>query len=471
MIHSFRCETYRIFIVLESVAFLPSFVDAQQPMPIVQTYHQWNSEKQIFLPQQQDVTQYDAQARPRMYRSQSWLSTANRWAVTSSLEKDYDQQGNLVQQRSTFWHNKTDTIESVNERLYEYDGLGRLIKTTFNDNAYYQKYFSSSVYTTSYDSRGCVKETLNEYFQNGKSTGISVTEFTTNEMCKPISVRTRFLSAPNQRDQLYVYQYDAEHLINEKEYSASADSILVAEHKYTYNDRGKRTFEEHNKYTRTYYYYDASDNLIRVVNEFWNYTTHIWIPASEIISKYNSNNQLTFQESKYGDGPTLQDWYLRISQTYTYDQSGYKQKVEGRMFNRMVSSETLWEDLYQNRCDGAETELVSNLINSFNNTLKTPRYKKTTIYASDADCESSAEELLHLFPNPATSFTRILLPDGAVISTVNIVSEHGVLVKNYRSDESRVPLELDLSSLLPGMYLVQAYNGEHIISTGRLVKR
>jgi photosystem II stability/assembly factor-like uncharacterized protein len=105
--------------------------------------------------------------------------------------------------------------------------------------------------------------------------------------------------------------------------------------------------------------------------------------------------------------------------------------------------------------------------------IPSPQNRNGSITKSTIQPEKNlTDALVKVYPTPANNVLNISLPD-ALANTVNVVSlvsTDGKIIETRRTEASNL-LQLDVSKLIPGMYIVRIQSNTQIISKAITIKR
>ena len=245
---------------------------------------------------------------------------------------------------------------------------------------------------------------------------------------------------------VYTYSYDGDLLTG---YEMTLGGMLLMRGTYTYNENGLCTqcLEEYNdawggsgwsNSALTTYTYDNAGNCIQEAYSYWQ---NGWVPDSSIERTYDANGNC-MQREKRSSGQVID----RVS--YYYDETCTINHVLLPYHPEPVYT---W-DHFANRPLGYAWETVNDsgqLIYVCDYLFEYGEFEGIPQY------ESPVMDMVAVYPNPTQDEMTISLEG---LHRYEIIDMNGQTVMQGQANGNRHTV--DISSLVPGMYLVKAYNGQ-----------
>lgn len=452
--------------ILATLCLSLSAFSQMQTLPVLRTNYARSNSGDALVPSSQDSYQYDKDGRVRLYKSYTWFEEEKRWALYYSEENNYDDLGNLNLQTSTYWHAQTDTIDRIRTVTQKFDSQNRLIEYAIIDEQPLPGFKSISRYTYTYDNNGCNNEVRFKYTFD-ETVYESVTVNVMDEQCRLFVIRsypTAVMEGPHEST---VYTYEGNKEVLRRLFHVDVDSTLVEEHFFYYDQYGRVVLDQWTNVGRVSYEYDNAGNITHQLYEGWDSETMSWERSAEYRQTFDSEGKLLFRES-HSSPAENNSWQYSQFETFEYDNEGKLLKMHYRVvynFNSLEEFRLVRE--YSYRCDGFETQTTDSILQGANSGLSS---RSITVYNHPAGCDNDQNSSIIIFPNPTSGFVRLLLPDAYNDVTIHMISSNGQLADVLTTDTGINPIELDISNLAYGVYLVKVIS-EGFSATSRIVKK
>ncbi len=240
----------------------------------------------------------------------------------------------------------------------------------------------------------------------------------------------------------------------------------MEENFFYYDQSGQLVLDQRTDLTRTFYEYDNAGNLIRQWYDLWDNEAMSWERSSEYYQTFDSDNNLLTRDSY--NGPKLAGaWAYSQFESYEYNDEDKLLRVHYRsVYSRGPVSERSSVVEFSYRCDGLETETTNTRIKGDSPGLA---YRKITAYNHPSGCDNAQVSPIVMAPNPTSGLLRLLLPDVPNAVAIHMISSSGQLARVIITDKGINPIELDVSGLAAGAYIVQVMS-EGFVASGRFVK-
>jgi len=453
-------------ILLASFCISLQAISQQQTLPVLQTFYVRGESGDDLVPSSQQSSQYDKEGRLRVNKNYGWIEEEKRWAPGQSVESDYDDVGNLIRQKSIFWRALTDTIDYVHTITQTFDAQNRLIEYDIFDEqpSYGHDFRTRLVYT--YDQNGCNNEIMLQYFFNGAFQNERVINNLTDDQCRAQVIRSYPTAITEGPHEATVYTYDDNSEVARHVYYVDPDTTLTEEYFFEYDQSGRLVGDQRTDVSRSFYDYDEAGNLIRQWYDIWDSETMSWERSSEHYQTFDSDNSLLMRENHFSPTPTG-TWLYSQFESYEYNDDGMPLRLHSRsVYNFGSASEFRSVKEFSYRCDGLETETISTIIQGDNPGIAS---RTTTAYNHPSGCDNTQNSPVVIIPNPASGLVRLLLPEVRAAMTIHIISSNGQLASVITTDKGINPVELDVSGLAAGLYIIQVI-AEGYVASGRLVK-
>jgi len=448
--------------VLASLCLSLQAFSQQQALPVVQTYYYRGSNGDDLERGSQNVFQYDKNGRQRGNRYFQWIKEEKRWALSISVESDYDEVGNLVLQKSTYWYE--DTVHTISTVAQKFDAQNRLLEYTFFQEQPGSGYNLEGRQLYYYDQHGCNYEVTWKSIADGTVSSEGITTYLTDEQCRPQVIRSYQTSTTVGAHYATVYSYEDDREVARHEYYIDPDTTLIVEYFFDYDQSGQRVFSQTTGVTREYYEYDEAGHMTSVRTDVWNGETMSWERYAEFYQSFNSDNKVLVVES-YSSPTPMGEWQYSSVYSYEYNNDGKPSRVYAKsVFNDGQLAESVTDFFY--RCDGLESENTVTITQGLQLGLAN---RTITTYSHPAWCDNAENLSMTITPNPTSGLMRLLFADVPDALTIHIISSNGQLANVVTTDSVINPLELDVSALGAGVYIVQAIS-EGFVATGRFVK-
>lgn len=234
---------------------------------------------------------------------------------------------------------------------------------------------------------------------------------------------------------------------------------------YTYNDDGFATQRVHLQFVdgqwqntlRETYTYDLNNQWSECIREGWHPSSEIWEYFTKTVFERDSFGDID-EEIRYLWDSDTQSWEFSLKRTYFYD-AGYA-----------TSDLLLPFPLFSGIPHYFSHKLLYTLRSFWDNGNWEAPSQKVVYYYSEYVSVSTTESFtqeLSAFPNPATDYITLQLPDGFVAGTFCIldIQGHEVLQQELRGTK-----EIDVAALHPGLYFY-ILSDENDWMYGKFVKK
>ena len=448
--------------VLASLCLSLQAFSQQQTLPVVQTYYERGSNGNDLVPAYQSSFQYDKNGRQRGMKGYQRVEEEKRWALGTSVESDYDDVGNLVLQKSTYWDE--DTVHTINTNAQKFDAQNRLLESTSFQEQPGNGFNLEGRQLYYYDQHGCNYEVRWKSIADGTVSSEGIITFLTDQQCRPQVIRTYQTSTTVGAHYATVYSYEGDMEVARHAYYIDADTTLLAEYFFDYDQSGQRVFRQITGVSREYTEYDEAGNMISGRYERWNGETMSWEHYAEFYQSFNSDNKVLVAES-YSSPTPMGEWQYSSVYSYEYNNDGKPSRVYAKsVFNEGQLGESVTDFFY--RCDGLESENTVTITQGLQLGLAN---RTITTYSHPAWCDNAENLSMTITPNPTSGLIRLLFADVPDAVTIHIISSNGQLANVITTDSAINPLEVDVSALGAGVYILQA-TSEGFVATGRFVK-
>lgn len=251
---------------------------------------------------------------------------------------------------------------------------------------------------------------------------------------------------------------------------------------YAYNDMGNLTnqntylwdlyLNQWNPATTEITRYDASGKKINFIRRNWDFNSNNWIDNISINYTYNSLKKPAV-ETYYKWNPDKQLWIPYTKITYDYDGNTVVKKLyNSKLWNGIfppftggASWEMIFKDEYTYNDYGELIIHVSHIWISVNSVWTI--IKKTYFISSHqfTPVNNWSDEEIKIYPNPASDFISIGLPESLKRVDFEIFNLQGSQVLHKTITES---CQINISSLAKGLYLYRIGN-KNKITKGKII--
>lgn len=457
-------------IVLASLCLSLQAFSQQQTLPVLQTFYGRSNDGDNLVPYFQHSFQYDKDGRARVHKNYKWIEEEKRWAPGYSVESDYDDLGNLILETTTSWYTLTgtlgDTIEYTHTFTRTFDAQNRLIEYRSFYEFPRSGYTSGDRFIYTYDQNGCNSEEKFQHFINGTLNDERVTAYVLDEQCHPQVIRSYPTAITEGPHRATVYTYENNREVARHVYDVDPDTTLTEENFFEYDQSGHLVLDQRTGLTRTSYEYDDAGNLIRQWYDLWDNETMAWERSSEYYQTFDSDNNLLTRDRYFGLKPTGAWQYIQF-ESYEYNDEGKLLQVHYRsVYSTGPVSENSFVVKHSYRCDGLETETTNTITTGDNPGLAS---RTTTAYNHPAGCDNARISPIVMAPNPTSGLLRLLLPEVPDAVTIHMISSSGQVAAVITTDKGINPVELDVSELAAGLYIIQVMS-EGFVESDRFVK-
>jgi len=453
-------------IILASFSVSLQAFSQQQPLPVLQTFYVRGNNSDDLVPSSQQSFQYDKDARVRVHKDYRWIEEGKRWAPGSSVESEYDEVGNLILQRSTFWHTLTDTINHISTITQTFDQENRLVEYSIVDEQPSYGYYSETRFIYTYDQNGCNTEVMLQLFSNGVFQRERIIAYVTDEHCRAQVVRSYPTAIAEGPHDATVYTYADNSEVARHVYYIDPDTTLTEEYLFEYDQSGRVVFDQRTGVNRSFHEFDEAGNPIRQWYDDWDNETMSWKRSSEYYQTFDSDNNLLAQENYFSPSPTG-TWGISQFGSYEYDGEGKLHRIHFRsVYDFGLVSEVTSVKEFSYRCDGLEAETTSTITQGDNPGLAS---RTITAYNHPSGCSNDQNLPIVIVPNPAFAVVRLLLPEVFEAVTIHMISSNGQLANVITTNRGINPVELDVSGLAAGFYIIRVMS-EGFVASGRFVK-
>jgi len=406
-------------------------------------------------PRSRGTFQYDAQGREVGSKYYSYVGPGE-WGLYLSIEKRFDNAGNVIFFSNTHWKYSDDSAYYHTETNTLYNDAGKIAEETTSfhydiSGPQEQKYKTGKVYL--YNELGCLTTILNRtYFEEGGYYETSDTN-ETDATCRP-------LKRTYGGNYVTIWNYESSNSYTERGYSIeNGDSTLRAEKSYVNNLVTEVIYPGGE---RTNYAYNQQGKTTEIKRFRW--VNSIWVMNELTTNTYNELGQLISQYVVSGPDVVSEPPLYTSHHTYEYNEFGSVKYSESDLIDTNGIYSYKGGSTTTFRCDGKPLTWVSIDLNDGTETYRTAYY-----YSSSAPCEEPSANI-SLFPNPTFRFLKINSKEPLQNAILKIYNTSGQLLSVINDTKKMTPIELDLVDFIPGIYVLKVESNGMVISE-RFVKK
>jgi len=280
----------------------------------------------------------------------------------------------------------------------------------------------------------------------------------------------------------YTYTYSTTDKIEEQIYETYSSGNWLNNQKYlsTYDSKDSLTnyfiqswdtqLNSWVNYLQYQYTYNTNGILEQLIYQNWDTQLNSWVNYLQYLYTYNANSKKSEETLKVW---TNNAWVLNSRYTYSYDGQGY---LVNLLTQGWDNNSNAWVNStkidYSNNSDGGVNQNTSQIWNHQSN-LWLNSQKTTYTYSpcvttgiTDADENNNS---ISLYPNPATSGITINMEDEN-ISLLLLCDLNGKVISTIPCFR-QTTIQVNISHLPKGLYLVKAQNENGYNSTKKLLKQ
>jgi len=407
------------------------------------------------IPRSRRTFQYDAQGREVGSKYYSYVGPGE-WGLYLSIEKRFDNAGNVIFFSNTHWKYSDDSAYYHTETNTLYNDAGKIAEETTSfhydiSGPQERKNKTGNIYL--YNELGCLTTILNRtYFEEGGYYETSDTN-ETDATCRP-------LKRTYGGNYVTIWTYTSINSYTERSYTIdNGDSTLQGEKSYVNNLVTEVIYPGGE---RTNYTYNQQGKTTEIKRFRW--VNSIWVMNELTINTYNEFDQLISQQLLAGPNVVSEPPLYTSYTTYEYNEFGSVKYSESEWIdaNGIYSSKAGATTTF--RCDGKPLTWVSIDLNN-----GTETYRIVYYYSSSATCEEPSANI-SLFPNPTFRFLKINSKEPLQNAILKIYNTSGQLLSVISDTKKMSPIEVDLENFIPGIYILKIESTGGVIS-GRFVKK
>jgi hypothetical protein len=445
----------------------------QTPKVVLTTTYNIDAKSGALTPFQQASYQYTRSGKFASRSYFNWDKVNKQWSLSVRNQTTYDERDSLLKEEGWSWQSYPDTLRYYSLTTYQYDAQHRLVErrqrtTTLNlvkGPLFLQIFIYDNKTTYTLNSLGCRISEKFEGVQNGNIVSKSLSVNAVDANCHVLN-STYYTDYDNPNSALVydTYEYTNDKLTRFQRYTLPG-MVLMYEQTFQYNAQGLITFKNNKSYRETTTY-NAGGDILSIVGEYSPDAGAHWYPASRYTYDY-ANGKLVKTTNEYTWDATSNFFWTQLTDTKYFGASAYPDSTVSVSYygGKVVSTRA---SLYtRRRCDGLELERTDKSTdNSYlpgNHTTIT-----RTSYDLPSPCQNADAGTLTVFPNPARGLARILVKDPPEVISVLIFNTTGQLVKSFEMDGNANPLEIEITGMNPGLYVLQLM-GDGLRASTRLV--
>ncbi len=375
------------------------------------TSYNWDNGTQQWIPSANRLYSYDAQGNRTEYISQTWDNVNNSWENNFRYIYTYDANNNRTKWERQNWNTGTASWEPQWRYLYVYNSSNQKTQQTYETyDAMSSAWVPSNRYNYTYNLQGLLSERVRQVWNSGTS------------------------SWDNASREVYTYNSQGLRTLWES-FSwngASWDPTLKRE--YQYDQNGNQTYYLRQSWNgaswdnnRQHFYVYLNNNLINRQEQTWDNVNGVWQNDRNYLYDYDENGNPIFYLRQLWNSVS-NSWENDGQSFYAYDSLGY---ITRRAYEIWNSTDMVWNKDY--------------------------RYDYFYSYPLILGIENALElSDLTMFPNPVRDFLIIEGESLSGIELIQIRDISGRLIRQVLVENNW--LQIDVSNLHSGKYLVELYN-------------
>ncbi len=378
-------------------------------------YQEFTLENETWINLWKDEYQYNSEMKNTAWVEKEWNTTTSAWEDIEKVELDFTDDGKVNAMNIYTQDETTGELIYLNRTVAHYNPAGRL-----DSVLHYEAVISVD--------------------------------------WKPIGKQVYHYNESGQ-----VVQMDFESL----EEDEGEEYLQTMRFVYTYNDAGQMETssmffidgEMEVLFSETEFFYDDSGRLIASEDTGLNLFTFMVELSSRTDYEYNSTGDVSVETYSYWD-PETEEWIEEQKFEYTYSNTSFSEVIFPSYLQFWgVNEET-------NNFNYAVTEIVtsSNLVGEWSLTDRTMFYYSEGTATSTRDLTKAQ---VSVYPNPASD-NITLKWHGYDILSLEVFHMTGAKVMEKQISSG---MDIPVSTLTNGMYILKLLNDNQTIYSGKLIKR
>lgn len=222
---------------------------------------------------------YNLQDSLTNYSEWTWK---NKWFLNNSLEQKYDNSGNLIFEKKTYWKSDTNLLDYGSIYEYEYNSNNMLILKSFQHyDRYNQKWINNSRYKSIFNNSKLIEKEIEQVWS-----GIWIDKS---------KYEYKYDENGNKIFSLYGYWNYADSIwVNGKMTEINYSNNLIISILSKWHDWKNNIWYNDSK---TEYAYNQQGLRTYLKRTKWDVTNKIWVNSSFEETKYNNNNCVWFNSN------------------------------------------------------------------------------------------------------------------------------------------------------------------------------
>ncbi len=264
-----------------------------------------------------------------------------------------------------------------------------------------------------------------------------------------------------QEESRYFYEYDQQgRVVQSLQESRSPDSpswqpVYQVEREFDGNGNIIYELQRYpNGEVRITSDYDHQNRLLKEDIQFRPNGEEIFTPESLSESIYDEDNNLIYSFSGYQwDKQTGEFTNKSITYRYYDDKNQMSRRVNEYFSQNFIRKD---EFLYEWTCDGNESVIQQNILDSNDPSLIGNKTRTRYFYTHQPPCArgSIAGEEVHIYPNPASNFIDFVIPEAEFLGIVTVTDLSGKIIEQIQSMDQGNYRRIDVSQYPAGLYIL-----------------